>query len=314
MIYLKEWIKILSNTLSNSIDDADARKDARKLKQILISEDEWELLTELTEVLSIFEEATTELGGSKYITNSLRVRMLVEITKILRTSLPDNQFDENEDAFDDIEEEDDSINRPLNTYSLLDEVKLKLYTNLIKYYPSIFTEVLIPSILDPRFKSLDFASSNQKLNTEQHLQKLYEEEKQKQREISNTSSTSGTSGTSDTSGTSGLKKRKTLMERLTKNSTIAINEVGEYLNLYEIPLNSDPLIWWNEKKSKFPILSNLARKYLAVSATSTASERLFSDAGNLLTNKRTRMKPTLFKKIMFLKRNSSKLESIYPAN
>src|SRR5436189_271238 len=69
-----------------------------------------------------------------------------------------------------------------------------------------------------------------------------------------------------------------------------------------------------EKKSKFPILSNLARKYLAVSATSTASERLFSDAGNLLTNKRTRMKPTLFKKIMFLKRNSSKLESIYPAN
>jgi hypothetical protein len=46
---------------------------------------------------------------------------------------------------------------------------------------------------------------------------------------------------------------------------------------------------------------------LAVSATSTASERLFFDAGNLLTNKRTRMKPQLFKRIMFLKRNAGSI-------
>ena len=102
------------------------------------------------------------------------------------------------------------------------------------------------------------------------------------------------------------------MERLAKDTMIAPDEVGEYLKLYEIPLSSDPLVWWNEKKNQFPILSNLAQKYLAVSATSTASERLFSDAGNLLTNKRTRMKPKLFQKIMFLKRNASNFETIYP--
>jgi hypothetical protein len=66
------------------------------------------------------------------------------------------------------------------------------------------------------------------------------------------------------------------------------------------------------KKKTFPILSDLARKYLAVSATSTASERLFSDAGNLLTNKRIRIKPKLFKKIMFLKRNASNFNTIHP--
>ena len=66
-----------------------------------------------------------------------------------------------------------------------------------------------------------------------------------------------------------------------------------------------------KKKNKFPILSNLAQKYLAVSTTLTASEHLFSDARNLLTNKRTCMKPKLFKKIMFLKRNADNFDTIY---
>ncbi|RIA93207.1 hypothetical protein C1645_819744 [Glomus cerebriforme] len=52
-------------------------------------------------------------------------------------------------------------------------------------------------------------------------------------------------------------------------------------------------------------------KYLAVSATSTASERLFSDAGNLLTNKRTHLKPNLFKKIGFKAKCMNNLVSIY---
>jgi hypothetical protein len=275
--------------------------------------------------LSAFAEATTELGGSKYVTSSLHARLIIEIIKILRTS---SQYtpviDDEDDAFhEEIQDEapNDDINRPVNTYGLIDEIKSILYTNLIKYYPTITTEVLISSILDPRFKSLDFASSTQKSNTEQHLRNLFEQEKRNQKEIANTPNTFGTPETSDGTSASGISavsagglKRKTLMQRITKHNVVAFDEVGEYFQLYEIPLQSDPLIWWNEKKDKFPILSNLAQKYLAVSATSTASERLFSDAGNLLTNKRTCMKPKLFKKIMFLKRNASNFDTIYPTN
>ena len=65
---------------------------------------------------------------------------------------------------------------------------------------------------------------------------------------------------------------------------------------------------------KYPILARLARIYLAVPVTSTSFERLFSDAGNLLTSKRTRMDLELFKRIMFLKKNASKVKSIYPSN
>ena len=309
---MKEWIKLLSNTLLTNTD-SNSKKDGKKLKSVMITDDEWDLLVDLTEVLSIFADVTTELGGSNYVTSSLRVRMLIEIIKTLTTRSSDQQtyIDEQDDAFDDgsneEENQDDDINKPVITFGLLDAVKSNLYMNMKKYYPTLVTaEVLIPSILDPRFKSLNFVSSEQKIMTEQHLHQLFKQEKEKQNKASNTPNTSETP---DVSNNSRSRKRKTLMERLAKDSVAAApdNEVSEYLQMHEIPIKSDPLIWWNEKKDKFPILSNLAQKYLAVSATSTASERLFSDAGNLLTNKRTCMKPKLFKKIMFLKRNASML-------
>ncbi|GBC46886.2 zinc finger BED domain-containing protein 4-like [Rhizophagus irregularis DAOM 181602=DAOM 197198] len=266
LIYLKEWIKLLSNTLSISTD-LDTKKDAKRLKQIMITDEEWDFLADIIEVLSTFADATTELGGK-----------------------------ETGDAFDEENQDEipnDDINKPVNTYGLINEIKSILYTNLIKYYPTITTDALISPILDPRFKSLDFTSSIQKSHTEQQLRTLFEQEKNNQK---NTPDASGTSDSSSTSGASSIFKRKSLMERLIKDNVVALDEVGEYLQLNEIPFASDPLIWWSGKQDKFPILRNLAQKYLAVSATSTASERLFSDTGNLLTNKRTRMKPSLFKK------------------
>jgi hypothetical protein len=238
--------------------------------------------------------------------------MLIEIIKTLITKSSNQTYiDKQEDAFDDHENneeenQDNDINKPVLTFGLLDAVKSTLYMNMKKYYSTLVTaKVLIPSILDSRFKSLDFVLPEQKLKTEQHLHQLFNQEKEKQKKASDIPNTSEAP---DISNNSELKKRKTLMERLAKDSVVTApgNDVNEYFQMYEISIKSDPLIWWNEKKDKFPILSNLAQKYLAVSATSTASERLFSDAGNLLTNKRTCMKPKLFKKIMFLKRNASK--------
>ena len=117
--------------------------------------------------------------------------------KILRTNLQDNQVINNEEEYafnEEIQDEiSNDINKPINTYGLIDEIKSILYTNLMKYYPTITTEVLIFSILDPRFKSFDFASLAQKSNTEQHLQKLFEQEKRSQKEIFDTLNTSGTS-------------------------------------------------------------------------------------------------------------------------
>ena len=96
-----------------------------------------------------------------------------------------------------------------------------------------------------------------------------------------------------------------------QNQPKASNEVEEYLKEDKIPFNQCPFNWWLNKKDKYPILAKMARIHLAIPATSTPSERLFSDAGNLLSAKRTKINSELFKSIMFLKRNAIKVSNIY---
>jgi hypothetical protein len=65
------------------------------------------------------------------------------------------------------------------------------------------------------------------------------------------------------------------------------------------------LKWWDANQQQFPILAQLARKYLSIQATSGASERVFSDADLIMTAKRTSMKEDLFEALIFLKRNGN---------
>ena len=52
---------------------------------------------------------------------------------------------------------------------------------------------------------------------------------------------------------------------------------------------TDPCEWWRERKSIFPNLSDLVQKYLHIPETSVSSERFFSDTGNHITIRRTRL-------------------------
>ena len=56
-------------------------------------------------------------------------------------------------------------------------------------------------------------------------------------------------------------------------------------------LETDPLAWWRDHCRDFPLLAKRAKKYLCIQASSSASERLFSKAGLVITPKRTQLKP-----------------------
>ena len=66
---------------------------------------------------------------------------------------------------------------------------------------------------------------------------------------------------------------------------------------------NDPLSWWMQHKEQLPVLAKLAQIYLAVQASSAPSERVFSKASLLLSNRRSAMDPNFAGKMMFVSEN-----------
>ena len=224
-------------------------------------------------------------------------------------------FQNDETAFDEIIDEEEQLLQPLefmatprrlklknpiNTQEMLNKIKSALYISINHYWKDLTKpDALLPSLLNPRMKDLSFVLTEKCDNTKDLLREKYN--------LMQNSSQSVIQLT-----TSPVKKKKlTILAGLKKPPVQSHDEIVEYLQLEEINLEDDPFIWWYNRQEKFPILSFFAKKYLSVYACSTASERLFSDAGNLLTAKRTRINLNLFKKLIFLKRNAKHLSSIH---
>jgi hAT family C-terminal dimerisation region len=73
----------------------------------------------------------------------------------------------------------------------------------------------------------------------------------------------------------------------------------------------NPLQWWMEREAQFPILSKLARQVLAIPATSAASERVFSQAGQIARAARNRLDVGNASQLVFLKGSMKKVESLW---
>ena len=59
------------------------------------------------------------------------------------------------------------------------------------------------------------------------------------------------------------------------------SELDDYLIKHTIPDDSDPLSFWKDNESTYPNLAELAKKYLAIPASSAPVERLFSIGGKI---------------------------------
>jgi len=77
-------------------------------------------------------------------------------------------------------------------------------------------------------------------------------------------------------------------------------ELRQYLNLPLVIIDENVLKVWETYKSVFPNLFKLAQKYFSTVASSVPSERLFSKAGNILTEKRNRISEKRISKLCFL--------------
>jgi hypothetical protein len=167
-----------------------------------------------------------------------------------------------------------------------------LISNKIKDYWVVMDRAsTVSAILDPRSK-LSVFSEESKSSARVHIQSIYELYKER--------SSSPTNLAPSTPARRNRQYFTLLRQNVAPTNENEIStpeleaETETELNYYlEQPVDeeAEPLFWWKAHLNEFPILSNMARDYLTIQATSVASEQAFSIAGNAITKTRNRLLP-----------------------
>lgn len=196
----------------------------------------------------------------------------------------------------------------VDTTGLLKRVRAAIYLSLEELWSVPTDTALIATFLDPRFKHFNWAANGERDRAYQLVKIQYDELKVKLRIPDNVEDRNPEVGNSEDDDDDFFRD---LEGDYSQTNMEEEDEVSRYVRLRDIKVKEDPLNWWLNNRNNFPTLTQLARKYLSIPATSVPSERLFSDAGNHISAKRTRLAPELVNKILFLKRNSTHFE-IFP--
>ena len=335
LVYLQYAILQLSIKLSCSLTNEE-KADGNRLKKIILKDNEWDLLDELCNILAPFEKATRDFSGNTYVTLSQMFPIITNLTNSLKSSGDEYEDSDDKTITSDSDESltDQQIEVNYNNISeVLKNVKKNIYMGLKHYWAMPDEFGIMAALLDPRYKDLSFISDDEtKIKIHSDLQIEYDQlKKEIQQQTTIPSPTTSTISTTSTdtsrsstpSTTRSLREYQARREQKIKNvlqktekstsssTTSALSdEITTYFLLPVARENKNPLSWWKTKQEIFPILSIIARKYLGIPATSVASERLFSDAGNHITAKRSSLDPGLLGKMIFLKRNMQTMDHI----
>lgn len=152
----------------------------------------------------------------------------------------------------------------------------------------------IATFLNPNFKTLKFASSSLFDCTVADVKDMYRDMPDIE-----TSSNIRTS----------ISSTSTIESEISSycNETFDEGEVEAYIRLnFAVDLSINPVDWWNQKTKDFPKLSKLAIAIHAIPASSTPSERAFSQSGSVITEKRVSLNPEAVEDILIIRSDSDK--------
>lgn len=158
----------------------------------------------------------------------------------------------------------------------------------------------IASFLHPNYKTLIFASPEQKNKTIRETKELLNRTTSSQSSISSSSS----SPSNSSSRRSSTESDSSFLSNYYNRCDDEINEVDAYLNVDCIPdENINVFIWWLERKSTFPELYKIALKMHSIPASSLQSERTYSRAGTIISDRRTSLNPRTVEDLLMLNKN-----------
>lgn len=274
----------------------------KEFKNNALTETEWATLIELKAIFEIFVKPTIKLQGEIYTTLNKTLLFIYQIFNKLEKQL---EIFESKKRYD-----SSNIDYNIIIQAINNGIK-----KLTKYYPRSLTPNTLRSykphlfnvILDPRFKLRHFKEDGLLYfydSIYKDITTLFKNEYFKiKAEIKGKSTTATPNLSFDELAIVNVENEES--EDSEDEFYMKPNTVDEeYVLYFREPIEIQeiqPLTYWKNNVHKFPILSVLARRFLAIPATSASVERLFSIAGNILTKSRNRLYPKTAKQLILLK-------------
>ncbi|XP_053596606.1 E3 SUMO-protein ligase ZBED1-like [Microplitis demolitor] len=270
-----------------------------------LTTEDWIVIERVVPILKIFNDITVEVCTEKTVSLSKVIvycRLLKQHVNDCLKLIETQTFIEKENYLVDI-------------HNLLETLRSEIYKRFMNIEKNfLYTK---STVLDPRFKYKGF---REEVNYKKTIDGLKSKIVNTRNELSisslvvNSSTTVQTEVASITASSLASDKIKTVsiwdkfdqeIACLTpENSTAAgIVELDIYLHEPIMNRNENPLDWWNSRKNVYPILVKFILKRLNLVATSVPCERVFSKAGLIQTEKRSRLSASKMSQLLFISGN-----------
>ena len=238
------------------------------------TDEEWDILAELANLLAPFALVTKVISASNYPTIGEVKMLFAGINSHLNQPREDNYI----------------------LKLQVDEMK-RVFA---KYFGQINEALHIPAFFDPRYKKLAYGnmSRNDILQPIRLAMSNYEEVEEPT-PVQPTTQTSRRQLTN----LSAVETRNYFRTLLMPSEILPpiTNELNTYFDSNPPGDEVVPLEWWKNHAMEYPILSKMAKDYLSIMSTSVPCEQFFSIAGKQITQTRNRMHPETARACLCLK-------------
>ena len=160
------------------------------------------------------------------------------------------------------------------------------------------------NMLHPKYQHLNKTNSFDKLASKSLICQMMKKVIEREKSISTSSSLSSKNNIME----SCSKKSERFGEEyetgnISDEYDMDQDELERYLDkrLDTTNLPHNPLDFWKDHKMEFPTLARVSRQIFSIPATSACVERSFSAGGNIVTKRRTNIKPMQLNNVIFLR-------------